>query len=203
MSSRYWSVEFFLNWILLIVCFLKFNWELNRQAVVRVALDSKTIRAMPPVRKVDLVWIARRHASAKKGQRKPAIRWRASASVTPIIAGSVARLSALKAVTDPNVETFAIARTTALATVWAIVTVSADGPENCAKILVRQVPLVVDSNSWPFVDSWISNPQVSTVKSVDSPARLASMVTCDLILTLELEFQTFLPTFSPRQWTMR
>jgi hypothetical protein len=47
--------------------------------------------------------------------------------------------SARKVDTDPNVALLAIARMTARAITWAIVSVNADGLVNCARIVVRQV----------------------------------------------------------------
>ncbi len=50
------------------------------------------------------------------------------------------RHNARKVDTVPSVVTFATARMTARATTWAIVSVSAAGPANCARIYV---PLVI------------------------------------------------------------
>ena len=146
------------------------------QANVRVAPDLRTTHAMPPVRKAVSVWIARRRASARKERPKLATPSLASASVTQITAESDARLSALKVDTVRNVVMFAIARTTALATTWATVSVNADGRENCARIRVLRVfRLLLFYNDNDFFKLFFFF-QVSMARNAASPARLASMV---------------------------
>ena len=71
---------------------------------------------------------------------------------------------------------FAIARTTALATTWATVSVNADGRENCARIRVLRVfRLLLFYNDNDFFKLFFFF-QVSMARNAASPARLASMV---------------------------
>lgn len=118
---------------------LNFLQKQTNQANVRVAPDSRMTHAMPPVLKADSVWIARRRASARRGRPRHAILSRESVYVTPVTEAFDVKHSARKVDMDPNVALLAIARMTARAITWAIVSVNADGLVNCARIVVWQV----------------------------------------------------------------
>lgn len=94
----------------------------------------------------------KRRASARRGRPKHAIPSRESVCVAPVTEASAVRPNAPKVDTVQSAVTFATARMTARATTWAIVSVNAAGPVNCARI---DVPLVIQYiKSFPFFISF-------------------------------------------------